>query len=766
MTVAVTDRVVRVLGIRHHGPGSARAVLAALEELQPDRVLIEGPPEADPLVVFASDPDLVPPVALLAYRNDDPSSAAFWPFAVFSPEWQAIRWAARRGVPVSFMDLPAAVLLGAATAPDAAGKGPDRDEPDGVGPAPRAIEMTEDTAVPVATVRTDPIAVLARTAGYDDPERWWEDVIESRRDESSSDSPFDAVTEAMSAVRADRPETDAQTLRREAHMRKVLRARLKAGAERVAVVCGAWHAPALAGTLPGKAATATADNALLRGLPTAKVTVTWVPWTHSRLASSSGYGAGIDSPGWYRHLFTAAEHPLERWMTMAAGVLRDRDLPTSTAHVIEAVRLARTLAHLRERPEPGLTEVIDATRAVLCEGSELAVDFVLRDAVVGEELGRVPDSAPMVPLESDMRATARSLRLRFDATAKEVILDLRSGNDLRKSQLWWRLGILGINWASPAEVAGTGTFKEAWTVTWRPELSVRLIEASVWGTVVADAAAQRLVDRADTLAACTSAIADAITADVPAAMTQLLDRLDRLAAGTADVTGLLEALPALVKAQRYGTVRGSDTGAVAAVAQAVLTRICAGLPAALGGLGADAAREIRGPLEQTHEVVPLLPQGPARVGWYRALAEAGGRHDLPPLLAGRIVRLLMDAGMLPRSEAADRLHAALSVGPSAGEKAQWAEGFTAGGALLLIHDDALLAVLDRWVRSLADDEFLEIVPLLRRGFGTFAPAERGNLLRAARSLSGVSSAPAEPDLDLGRAGAVLATARLLLRGAT
>ncbi len=722
---------VRVLGIRHHGPGSARAVLAALEHLRPDRVLIEGPPEADGLAPFAADPDLVPPVALLAYRNDDPAASAFWPLAVFSPEWQALRWAARHEVPVAFMDLPAAVLLAAGRAA--------AEEP--------------------STVRTDPIAVLAKAAAYDDPERWWEDVIEARR----GGDPFDAVTEAMSAVRADRPETDERTLRREAHMRKVLRGALKAGAARVAVICGAWHAPALAGRPPGVAA----DNALLRGLPTAKVTATWVPWTHSRLAASSGYGAGVRSPGWYRHLFSTAEHPLERWMSLTAGVLRAHDLPTSTAHVIEATRLAHTLAHLRDRPEPGLTEVIDATRAVLCEGNELAVDLVLRDAVVGQELGRVPDSEPTVPLESDMRSTARSLRLRFDASARELTLDLRAGNDLRKSRLWWRLSILGVDWAKPAQVAGTGTFKEGWTVAWQPELSVRLIEASVWGTTVPAAAANRLVDRAAGLAECTAAIADCITADLPDAMPQLLERLDRLAAGTTDIAGLLRSLPALVRAQRYGTVRGTDTGSIALVAQAVLTRIGAGLPAALGGLGEEAAREIRVPLERTHEVVPLLPAGPARDGWYRALAQAAQRRDLPPLLSGRIVRLLMDAGAMPRRQAADRLHTALSFGTTASEKAQWAEGFTAGGALLLIHDDALLAVLDRWVRGLTDEEFLEVVPLLRRGFGTFAPAERRNLLRAAGNLSGAGppdGVPAanDPDLDLGRAGDVLATARLLL----
>ena len=724
---------VRVLGVRHHGPGSARAVTAALDDLQPDRVLIEGPPEADALVSLVADPDLIPPVALLAYRNDNPAAAAFWPFAVFSPEWQALTWSVRHRVGVAFMDLPAAVLLA------------DRTE-------------TVPARAESPSVRTDPIAVLAEVAGYDDAERWWEDVIEARR----AGDPFDAVTEAMTAVRVDRPETDHRTLQREAHMRRTLRAAQKAGAERIAVVCGAWHAPALTGRLP----TVTADNALLRGLPTAKVTATWVPWTHSRLAFSSGYGAGVESPGWYRHLFTDTDSGLERWMTRSAGVLRAHDLPTSTAHVIEAVRLARALAHLRGRPEPGLTEVTDATRAVLCEGSETAVGFVLRDAVVGEELGQVPDSAPMVPLESDLRLTAKSLRLKYDATAKEVILDLRAANDLRKSHLWWRLRILGIDWATPAEVSGTGTFKEGWTLAWRPELSVRLVEASVWGTTVAAAAAGRLVLRADSLATCTAAIAECITADLPSVMSELLLRLDRLAAGTADVTSLLSALPELIRAQRYGTVRGTDTAAIADDAQAVLTRICAGLPAALGGLDNDAARAVRGPLEHTHDVVPLLPDGPARAGWYIALELAGQRRDLPPLLAGRIVRLLMDVGTIDRGDAALRLQAALSIGETPSDKAYWAEGFVAGGALLLIHDDALLGVLDRWVRGLDDADFLEILPLLRRSFGDFSPAERGNLLRSTGSLAAVTEKAVPPVEDLSRAGGVLATARLLLQDAS
>ena len=41
-----------------------------------------------------------------------------------------------------------------------------------------------------------------------------------------------------------------------------------------------------------------------------------------------------------------------RWLTRVARLLRDEDLDASSAHVIEAVRLAEALAALRGRPCP------------------------------------------------------------------------------------------------------------------------------------------------------------------------------------------------------------------------------------------------------------------------------------------------------------------------------------------------------------------------------------------------------------------------------
>ena len=409
---------VAVLGVRHHGPGSARSVVSELDRLRPQVILIEGPADAQPVLGLAADPEMVPPVALLAYAPEEPRVSAFWPYAVFSPEWQALAWAAVHQVPARFCDLPAAMVLAGRDGP----AGPTGDQ-DGQGD-----DDPGDSG--------DPLGLLAAAAGYDDPERWWDDVIESRLD---GRSPVAILTDAMTELRAQAPAGSAteqlREQRREAHMRQVLRAALKETDGAVAVICGAWHAPALAGKLPA----ASADAALLRGLPKRKATLAWVPWTHSRLAAASGYGAGITSPGWYHHLFTTPQQTVIRWLTKVARVLRDHDLPVSTAHVIEAARLAETLAALRARPLAGLAEVSEATRSVMCDGDELAAAFVTRDLVVGEQLGAVPSSAPSVPLEADLRAQARTLRLKIDALDQAIALDLRNDTGRRRSVLLHRL---------------------------------------------------------------------------------------------------------------------------------------------------------------------------------------------------------------------------------------------------------------------------------------------------------------------------------------
>jgi Family of unknown function (DUF5682) len=623
----------------------------------------------------------------------------------------------------------------------------------------------------------DPIGQLAAAAGYDDPERWWDDVIESRADSPEREgTSFAAIGEAMAELRAGRTGS-ALEQRREAHMRQVLRATLKETTGIVAVVCGAWHVPALTAPLPP----ASRDAALLRGVAKRKAALAWVPWTHSRLASASGYGAGITSPGWYQHLFTVPEQTIARWLTRVAGVLRGHDLPVSSAHIIEAVRLAETLAVLRGRPLAGLAEVSEATKAVMCDGDDLAAAFVTRDLVVGEALGAVPDSAPPVPLDADLRARARALKLKIEPLTRTLALDLRKETDRGRSVLLHRLGVLGIGWGEPAAdlVRGTGTFHETWTLRWRPELAVEIIDAAVWGTTVESAATARIVSSASPgapLADVTRAVERVLLAELAEALEPVLRALDASAATEADVTHLMTAVPALVRAIRYGDVRGTPTGALAAVVDALTIRVCAGLPAAAGGLADDAASALRASLDGMHAALGLHAHGAAgaaaRERWMTALSGLDGRRDVHGLVAGRVVRLLADGGVLSPQEAARRFAAALSVGVEAADKAQWAEGFLSGSGLLLAHDRDLLAILDGWVASLSAQDFLDVLPLLRRTFGEFAEPERASIGRAVRHPyggghdrgGGGHGDGGADEIDAGRAAGALRTVALILAG--
>ena len=715
MTIVIPDLRVRVFGIRHHGPGSARSVRQGLEEFSPDVVLIEGPSDADPLVMLAASESMEPPIALLAYATGEPSKAAFWPFAVFSPEWQALQWAAKNGVQARFCDLPAFNVL--------ADQG-------------------------IRTVREgDPLSELAAAAGFDDTERWWDSVIES----SSGADSFDAITEAMEALRETVP-IDEETAHREAYMRQVLRKTLKDGAERVAVVCGAWHAPALVGAL-GPAAP---DARILKGMSKVKTSLTWVPWTHSRLASASGYGAGITSPGWYHHLFTANDKTITRWLTKVARVLRDEDLPISSAHVIEAVRLADTLAAMRSRPLAGLSEVTEATRSVMCDGNDVLLDLITRRLVVGEALGAVPEETPTVPLEADLRARSKTLRLRQQAGAKNLDLDLRRDIDVERSQFLHRLGILEIDWGTPAdsEVRSTGTFRETWALQWKPEFSVSVIEASLWGTTVAAAATSRVVSKINepdiSLASLIGLLENSLLANLPAALSAVLESVKTVAALDHDVSHLMAALPTLTRTLRYGDVRGTDVSALVDVADSLLIRICTGLAVAVTGLDDPSAEEFREHLDKVHSAVMVRDDRDASARWLQAMAGVIDRDDVNGLLVGRLVRLLRDSGSITETAAAQRLSRALSVGSTPTAKAGWVDGFLGGGGLVLVHDRALLTLIDTWVRQLREQDFIDTLPLLRRTFGAFEAGERRAIGQAVRGGRRVETT-VETDARRGRA---------------
>jgi Family of unknown function (DUF5682) len=712
--------VTRVFGIRHHGPGSARSLVAALEDMQPDIVLIEGPPEADGLIELARQ-EMEPPIALLVYNPEDLQQAVYYPFAVFSPEWQAIQYGLDEIIPIRFIDLPAGNKL----------ELPERQE------------------------SFDPLGLLAAAAGFADGERYWEHLVEHRRDSSDI---FAGVGAAMTALReaaGNEGAIDPNDLIREAYMRQQMRQAIKEGFEKIAIVCGAWHAPVLM-----ELGEAKADRDLLAGLTKTKMSVTWTPWSYGRLALSSGYGAGIESPGWYDLLWHQPQAIAVRWVTAAARLLRAADLDASSASVIEAVRLAEALAALRNLHLPGLPELNGAIQTVLCGGEELPMTMIREQLMVADRLGHVPESTPQIPLQRDLQATIQRLRLKQQPLSKSLELDLREANDLEKSTLLHRLRLLNINWGTPRATSGKGTFKEGWEICWQPELAVATIEAGIWGNSVVAAAvayAKNTAALAQDLPVLTELLDRVLLSDLGVAIPFLMERLEAIATLTSDNLHLMNALPPLVNILRYSDVRQTDTTAVGAVVDGLVTRMCIGLPSTCQSLDDDGAQPIFAAIQQTHSTLKILQQPEYQDRWQKVLQDIADRDHIHGLVRGRCCRLLFDDRYLDISRTSQRLSLALSTANETAQAAAWVEGFLKGSGLLLLHSEGLWDVLDEWVSTLSPDAFLAVLPLLRRTFGEFSPSERQQMgdslaerLRH-RAVSGRSSPVESEDFDPERA---------------
>lgn len=798
----MSENALHILGIRHHGPGSARSVVAALEEIGADCVLIEGPPDADALVGDVVKAGMEPPVAILVHDVQKPADAVYYPFAVFSPEWQAMRWAVEHNVPVRFMDLPQAHRLaivaerieamrremeaaagqegGSDTADEAEGQTPAEAKADEQAPAEPAAAGEGDPndgnetgmqllmRVLQGRASHDPLQKLAQAAGFDDGERWWEHVVESRRNHGAAI--FTAIREAMTELRQSRGEeeiVDPDEPLREAWMRRTIRGAIKEGYQRIAVICGAWHAPAL----DVEATPKKQDDELLKGLAKVKTAATWVPWTYDRLTSFNGYGAGVQSPGWYEHLWLRDGCILESWMTRVARLLRDKNIDCSSAHVIEAVRLSETLAAMRGRPLADLSDIADATRSIFCFDSDLAMTLIGRELLVGQRMGQVPEDTPMVPLQQDLLAHQKRLRLKPEAQERDLDLDLRSDVDRQRSILLHRLRLLEIDWGTPAQQhGGKGTFHERWKLRWDPGFAIRLIEAGALGNTLAEAAGARLEQlarEASDLRKLAGHLQDAMLADLGQATRELVQQIENAAAVSSDVAMLMQTLPPLASLIRYGNVRQTDQAMVRAIVDGIVPRIIAGLGGAVSSLNDEAAEAMQQHLHATHAALELLETAEHIEEWQACLLRIIGQDSVHGLVRGRSARLLLDSGRLDADAVRLHLGRTLSRGTDPAAGARWLEGFLSGSGLLLIHDTRLLKLIDDWVVEIQAEVFEELLPLLRRTFSTFPKPERrqiGQLLRTPGAAQVRGKAGGESKLNHVRAERALPVLMQLLAG--
>jgi hypothetical protein len=747
----------RIFGVRHLSPAAAHHLRTVLDELKPSAVLVEGPSDATDHVKHLAHKDTTPPVALLAYTDARPVRSILYPLAAYSPEWVALTWALHNKAVVRFIDLPAAVFLELHQIT----KQPD-EEDDGASPA-KQRPASEHTRAYL----DDPYETIARLSGEPDHETWWERHFEHTVEPAAY---VEQIYEFGRGLREYRqlPEND-ENLIREAYMRRCIREALAQGhdPQRVVVVCGAFHAPALTHELPPM------TDAQVKALPRTATRLTLMPYSYARLSSQSGYGAGNHAPAYFQKLYEERrdgrkERLGARFLSELAHLMRREGIIRSAAEVIEAVRLANTLAALSGAHAPTLRDLRDAAVTCLGRGEHSAVGPFLAEVEIGTHIGRLPKGTGRTPIQDDFYGELARLKLEEFQTGDRKIrlakakraadpelleLDLREDRHAgtpetafrgrNQSTFLHRLRVLGVKFGEQLERRQTGTAFEKWRMRWTPESEIQLVEAGMKGDTVQAAATLTLSER---LAECERIdqaallVEDAIKCELHNAFEDARTRLQAVAVLDASFDALGQAVDSIAETISCGTVRRFDLSPLRPLLGQLFLKATLLAKQSCTCDDATAKEKVKPAMTALNRVAMENATDVDAERWQRELDAIAASDALNPYLSGFACALALERGRIAEEELAREVSRRLSPGIHAEVGAGWFEGLVSYNRHALFSRMALWRQLDAYLVSLDDEEFRHGLVYLRRAFAEFVP---GEVRRVVSNLVEISQEGAE-----------------------
>ena len=751
------DRV-HVFGVRHLSPAGAWHLLRFLDRVQPRVVLIEGPSDANDLIPDIVRSDSQPPIAILAYTDSLPVRTILYPLAAYSPEYQALKWATSHGAKVEFIDLPSAIFLGLQDQQVLQAKRKaERVEAEEAGEPAAGEQADEPPAVPEVTgaapeeSRGSLYDRYAQAAGETDYETYWERHFEHNLNDHSYRLAIYEFGRGLRSFDRERTPWRAENLVREAFMRRKIQETLAAGyaPHEIVAVVGAFHAPVLQVEEPRpddefeEPRTAMTDEELAR-LPRRSSKWTLMPYSYFRLSSQSGYGAGNRAPAYFELLWQALQkqdlHELPtRYVSLIARVQREAGTHRSTAEVIEAVRLARTLSAMAGGQAPTLADLRDAAVTLIGHGEIAPLRDAFARVEVGTAIGRLPHGVSQTSIQDDFERELTRLKLEKYRTGvkHELSLDLRENRrvnseeaaflDLNRSTFLHRLRVLGIEFAVPLRSGQQATdWAEKWRVQWTPESEIQLVEAVLLGETVELAVAFRFdaqVAAAATVADAAGLIRDACLCELGAALERARRRLQELSAETGDFAAIANAANQLGMIVRYGDVRRFDPSPLLPLIDDLFIQGSLALHAAANCDNAAAAALQIG-MDELNKVNLEFHERVDESLWIGELKKLSDADDRNPLLSGYACAILLERGLISNDDLAREVSRRLSPGIAADLGAGWFEGLSKRNRYALLARQLLWEQLASYVAGLDEDQFRRAIVFLRRAFGGFSPREK------------------------------------------
>jgi hypothetical protein len=657
-----------------------------------------------------------PPVAILAYRIDGTPGSNVWPFASYSPEYVALRWARARGVECAFIDVPSGCAMGR-------GRREEEDAPD--------IESDE---VPLELA-------AAEAVGQRSFEEMWEAYYEAPAHDVDSFSA--ALLAYADSIGRDRGWHRA----RDAHMARRIREHAAAVDGPIVVVVGAAHAAAfLAGDV---------DEALVPP-PAVATAITLIPYSYPRLAEQTGYGAGNRAPMYYQRAHEAGADYRRATLEVLVDFtdrLRLRGFAVSLADTIEAYRLANMLAMLRGKSQPGLDEVREASIATLCRGQGEYMDSLLWPSVVGHGVGQVAARIGKNSLQEEFWRQVRARRLPESDALESLTLVLANEIEIGTSTFLHRLRVAGVPYATHRStqrgadqaggIAALTRVRESWEAQWTPATDIALVEAITQGETIAEVAA-RTLGRQLEAARSTGEVADVLAEAVVTRSTDLvaaaLAECDARAAGDDDLPSLARACRALSYLVSYGSAHGHLGFAIGEVPPLCRKTFGRAVLRVMPACRTDDAsmEEVAEALRSLHEIA-LTQDAVEKDAWFEAGEALVADYAVNPRASGLACGLLYLAQEIDEARVVDIVGQRLSNLAEPAAAAGFLAGFLEVNALVLVKSRPVVHALDGFLMGIPPERFRDVLPVLRRALGPLGATERRYLIEHIVALRGMSA---------------------------
>ncbi len=699
---------IKIFGIRHHGSGSSKRLLAGLEAFQPDVLAIELPAESDKLIPLLQNNKVKPPVAFLYYQQDRPDRSMYLPLALFSPEYQAIQFAFINKIPCFSIDLPAAHSLMYSNFKQDSEAGLNRLQ---------------------RNITSDPIAYLARQAGYSDSERWWEIHFEQW---TEHDKLFDLIHDLMFELRRKSMGLDdTETLIRERYMRQRLRQLLRKKYKRIAVVCGAWHAPVLSLDFLENH-----PEEQLKDLKSVSIASCVIPWTYKNMLLENGYSAGIVSPIWHEAIFKHSESASSAFLVHAAHQLRNEGREISPSSAIDAEQLAHSLALLREIPFPGINELMESCQTIYHLEKLSTRDEIRQKILAGTIQGFIDLEKQSLPFVKLFKDHLKKLRLsKFWKLANEPILelDLRKDNHFNNSQFLHFTRLVEFNWAHPKTIESKtyGNFHEHWYFEWEADLEIYLVQIALFGNTIQEVSRRFIENRLQRNYEWFQ-LANYLNHSLKAGLNELLpilgNKIKSIVIDQTDVIQLSTLIRPLMSSLDYGSIHKIDIQFIQEVLDYLIPKLVIALPDSVKFIDNDRSLKLLEVLSviqvffdkyKNHNYADL----------YKEQCLLILKDELShPRIQGKIWNLALERKHIKWDLFLEFIQLQFSNYTDIPKAALWFEGFLHNqSAFYLLHPEVLNA-LDQWLQNLVDEDFKKYLPLLRRVFDLIELSERKRIL--------------------------------------